>query len=63
MPQKMDSQDWLRRADEARALAHGMKDPDSRTAMFRIAADYEKLAARAVAREVIQRTKAQQSGS
>jgi hypothetical protein len=53
----MGAQDWLRRADEARAVARDMKDPESRTAMLRIAADYEKLAARAVAREAIRRAR------
>jgi hypothetical protein len=38
---------WRVRAQEARALAEQMTDPVSRTMMLGVAADYERLAARA----------------
>ena len=45
-----DPQHWRKRADEARALAEQMKDPQSKEAMLRIATDYERLAERAAGR-------------
>ena len=36
---------WREKAEETRALAAGMSHQPSKEAMFRIAADYEKLAA------------------
>ena len=35
---------WLRRAEEARNLAEGLKDPEARRAMLGVAAEYEALA-------------------
>ena len=43
----LDSATLMTRAEEYRALADGLKDEDSRTAMLRIAADYEQMAAEA----------------
>jgi len=40
---------WLRRANEMRTLAEGVRD-DARVEMLRAAEDYEKLAKRAEAR-------------
>ena len=37
---------WRRRAKEARALADQMHDPNSKRAMLRMAAIYEKIAKR-----------------
>ena len=37
---------WLNRAEEARVMAEGMKDPETRAAMLRIAAEYEAIAER-----------------
>jgi hypothetical protein len=45
-----DPEHWRSRAKEARALAEQMTDADSRSAMLRIAEDYDQLAERAVAR-------------
>jgi len=45
-----DPEHWRKRADEARALAEQMKDPQSKEAMLRIAHDYERLAERAAGR-------------
>ena len=41
---------WRLRAHEARALADQMSDPDSKRAMLRVAAIYEKIAKREEAR-------------
>ena len=41
----LDSATLMTRAEECRALAAGLKDEESRTAMLRIAADYEQMAA------------------
>jgi hypothetical protein len=45
-----DPEHWHQRAKEARTLADLMNDEDSRQAMLRIAADYERLAERAAQR-------------
>lgn len=49
MPQAFinDPEHWRNRANEARALAEQIQDPQSREAMLRIASDYERLATRA----------------
>jgi len=41
----LDSATLITRAEECRALAAGLKDEESRTAMLGIAADYEQMAA------------------
>jgi len=38
---------WRNRAEEVRAVAEEMKDPEARERLLRIAADYEHLARRA----------------
>ena len=43
---RLDSTSLRERAEEYRALAAGLNDEDSRTAMLKIAADYELMAAR-----------------
>jgi predicted DNA-binding ribbon-helix-helix protein len=43
----LDSATLITRAEECRALAAGLKDEESRTAMLGIAADYEQMAANA----------------
>jgi hypothetical protein len=45
-----DPEHWRRRAKEVRALAEQMTDADARSAMLRIAHDYDQLAERAAAR-------------
>jgi hypothetical protein len=45
-----DPEHWRSRAREARAIAEQMTDADSRSAMLRIADDYDQLAERAAAR-------------
>ncbi len=42
-----DPKHWRERAEQARILADQMNDPQSKQAMLRIAADYERLAERA----------------
>jgi hypothetical protein len=42
-----DPKHWRARAEEARAVAESLADPDSKKAMLRIAKDYEELARRA----------------
>jgi hypothetical protein len=42
-----DPEHWRKRAEEARAVADDITDPDSRRMMLGIADDYEKLAKRA----------------
>jgi hypothetical protein len=45
-----DPEHWRQRAEEARALAEQMQDPQSKQAMLRIATDYEHLVERAARR-------------
>ena len=45
-----DPEHWRQRAEESRVLAEQMSDETSKKMMLKIADDYEKLAARAVAR-------------
>src|SRR6516225_2293521 len=47
-----DPAHWRQRAQEARALADQIEDPQGRVAMLRIAQEYELLAKRAAARAV-----------
>jgi hypothetical protein len=42
-----DPEHWLRRANEMRALAARVRDPDAKAALLRVAEDYEQLAIRA----------------
>jgi hypothetical protein len=60
MPEKLGVAHWEARAAEARALAEKMTDGEARSAMLRIAADYEKLASRAKARTETHRVGAKQ---
>ena len=43
--------EWLKLAEQARAIAKGMRDPISKKTMTEIAAAYDQLAAVAVERE------------
>jgi len=45
-----DPDHWRQRAAEMRALANDMKESSARETMLRIAADYDKLVARAMLR-------------
>jgi hypothetical protein len=45
-----DPEHWRSRAKETRAIADQMTDADSRSAMLRIADDYDRLAERAAQR-------------
>ena len=49
-PHLNDPEHWRQRAEESRVLAQQMSDETSKKMMLKIADDYEKLAARAVAR-------------
>ena len=42
-----DPKHWRERAEEARAIADQLTDPDSKRRMLRVAKDYEELARRA----------------
>jgi hypothetical protein len=48
---------WRARAQEALALAEQMRDPEARRIMMEIAAGYERLAARAHARNAEKESK------
>ncbi len=50
MPEHFGEKHWQLRAEESRVLADTMKNDEARRTMFRIAADYEKLAALAKVR-------------
>lgn len=42
-----DPKHWRYRAEEARAMAESMTDPEAKQLMLNVAADYERLAKRA----------------
>ena len=42
-----DPKYWHERADQTRKVANGLRSPEAKTAMLRIAADYDRLAWRA----------------
>ena len=44
---KSDPAYWRDRADEARAIAYGFRDPEARQLMLEVANNYEKMAVRA----------------
>jgi hypothetical protein len=48
--QLMDAEYWLERAEEARAQASAMRDPDARRTLLEIAENYRQLADQAEAR-------------
>jgi hypothetical protein len=41
-----DPKHWRHRAEEARAMAESLTDPEAKQLMLNVAADYEKLAKR-----------------
>lgn len=51
MPLFGSSEHWLARAQEARDMAENIADPEAKRAMLEIAANYEKVAKRAEARD------------
>jgi hypothetical protein len=55
-----DPEHWRNRAEEPRNVAEQMSDPEAKRTMFRVASDYEKLAAHA---ELRARKKSQSSSS
>ena len=55
MPEKLGAGHWRARAKEARELAKQMADEEAKAAMLEIAADYEKVAARADHRLLVNR--------
>jgi hypothetical protein len=46
-----DQTHWLTRAKEAREMADQLLDPEAKRAMLEVAANYEKIAKRAEARD------------
>ena len=46
-PHINDPKHWRHRAEEARAMAESLTDPEAKQLMLNVAADYEKLAKRA----------------
>ena len=46
----MDTEYWVARAEEARAQASEMRDPDARRTLLEIAENYQQLAEQAEAR-------------
>ncbi len=48
--QLMDTEYWLARAEEARAQASAMRDPNARRTLLEIAENYQQLAEQAEAR-------------
>ncbi len=50
-PEHRDSRSWRARAEECRSIAETFSNPQTRARMFRMAADYERLAELAEQRE------------
>jgi hypothetical protein len=44
MPEQLDARYWRDRAEESRAMADGMRDPEARRVMLNIAASYDWMA-------------------
>ncbi len=49
-PVILDASRWRKRAEEMRALAQDVRDPDIKAQMLRVAEDYDHLAERAAER-------------
>ena len=47
MPDRLGPDYWRERAEDARAMASQMRDPDARRTLLEIAENYEQLAERA----------------
>jgi hypothetical protein len=47
-----DPEHWRRRAAEARVVAEAITDAEAKATMLRMAADYERIAVRATARQL-----------
>jgi hypothetical protein len=56
-PPRLDAKYWLDRAEEARVIAQELKSKQAKKLMLAMAADYEKLAARAISPGSIARRK------